>query len=1023
MKEETFFSEEELTAARQYWLSRLSGLTGDKDELDLQHGFKIVSESKKENYRFDFPPQLIEKIFAICKDQDLLLYILLIAVFKLLLGKYSGQDEIPIGSPIYSASGEYYRYNTCIPLIDRLSDEMTFRQLLSQVKNTVIESYKNQHYSLEEVLTSLGMNNIAGQGFNYMKMVVLLENIHNKEIIRDIIDSPVNEMTVSFNKAGQNIETRVFYNSLLFNEDRINNLFASYLWVFEQVLANRDIYLADIPWITEIEREKLLFEFNNTEADYPHCSTVIDLFTGQAEKTPHYIALIFMEYQFSYNALNERANRLARQLEGRGVTAGNFVGMMAIYSAEMIIGLLGILKAGAAYLPIDPGYPSRRINYMLKDAGVKILLTKVLPNMLNGIDFNGEIADLEAHGMYAMLPNRMDYPGKQNIIPSPVYIIYTSGSTGEPKGVLIEHRSLVNYASWKIRKYDFTPADKTLQLISLCFDGFGANLYPALLSGGTLVIPDGSRYGDFKYINRVIDERNITHMSVVPIMYRACLENAGKDAQFKSLRIVALAGDKAAAELIELGISRYPHIHLINEYGPTESTIAAAAYWGVTPGKAGIIGKPAANINLYILDKCLQLQPIGVPGELCISGAGLAMGYLNRPGLTCEKFRPLMPQITQITQIKNKNSALRADLNAFGDEKNFQHSAFSIQHSNLYCTGDRARWLPDGNIELLGRIDQQVKIRGYRVELREVETALSKITSIQEVVVLDKRDSIGNNYLCAYFTAKQKLKTPFLRETAATLIPDYMVPSRFIQLDKMPVTLNGKLDRKALLELPGVTGTYDTIRSADDIDLTDIYEELENEKAPGLDETLLAKFKKCLFKKNPYIVVSDLELSDQENVLKIVKTHRHNSMVLNRNMFLLLDIFDGTKDIYTLFSLLEHIKIKLLAYPVVIEDVLEIVYNFNDKQEITLNGEFLVFIKVIKLLYRSHLIQVIEPGPDIALAMLPKEAEIAVPLFTADESYDFAMVPRKINFVNKKFSKEGVLLLGDTTGMPTSGLL
>jgi amino acid adenylation domain-containing protein len=438
------------------------------------------------------------------------------------------------------------------------------------------------------------------------------------------------------------------------------------------------------------------------------------------------------------------------------------------------------------------------------------------------VDFNGEIANLEDPGMY---PIDTANPEKINTVNHPVYVIYTSGSTGDPKGVLVEHQSLVNYACWKIRAYGFTPRDKTLQLISLCFDGFGANLYPAILSGGTLVVPDGSRYGDFKYINHVIRERHVTHMSVVPIMYRACLENIEKvesnDDPLKSLRMVVLAGEKAGAELIDLSLSRHQHITLINEYGPTEGTIAVTAYWGVTGGKTGMIGKPAANTKIFILDKTNQLQPIGVPGELCISGTALARGYLNQPGLTAQKFclrrpggsfcknRPLDPHKNFLLKGTDKNHM--QSCNHASMQVSFHHSPHlpisPSPHSPIYLTGDRARWLADGNIELLGRIDQQVKIRGYRVEPREVEAALSGTGGIKEVVVIDKKDAMGNNYLCAYFTAREQINIAELREMLAGTLPDYMVPSRFIRLETFPLTPNGKLDRKALPEPEQVVDT------------------------------------------------------------------------------------------------------------------------------------------------------------------------------------------------------------------------
>jgi amino acid adenylation domain-containing protein len=754
INEHMFFSEDQLALARQYWLGQLSG---DVSELDFGFGSGAGTGGKKDSYRIDFPGDITAKLFTLCKDKDLLLYIILTAVFKVILFKYGSQAEIIVGSPLYSTSAEYYDYNECIPLIDVLNERMTFRQLLSQVKNTVIEGYKNQHYSLAKILESPAAPH---QHLNYAKMLLMMESIHKKELIQDIVNSGNNEMTVSFARRETRLDAEICCDPRIFEKETVTDIFRAYFQVFDQVLSNRDIELRDIQWVSREERERLLFEFNDTRTDYSPSATVVELFQDQAAKHPDRAALVFKDKEVTFNQLNEQANRAANRLREKGVTADVIVGLLPVYSLEMIVGIFAILKAGGAYLPIDPGYPAKRIRCMLRDAAVDLLLISAPRQMVDKLDFHGEIVDLEDTLLYRA--GAAD-PGKTVTGKHLAYVIYTSGSSGEPKGVMIRHKSLLNYVTWRINEYGFTPVDKTLQLISVSFDGFAANLYPSLLAGGVLVLPDGHHYGDFKYINRLIQERNITYMSVVPVMFRASLENSENN-ELKTLRMVVLAGEKPSAELIELSMANNRGITLINEYGPTESTVAASAYRGLTAAKAGVIGKPAANTNIHILDKNSRLQPVGMPGELCISGTGLARGYCNRVELTLEKFVP----------------------NPF------------CPGESMYKTGDRARWLPDGNIEFLGRLDQQIKIRGYRVELQEVETAILETGFIKEAAVILKKDALDNNYLCAYFRSDRSVGVSEFREVLNRTLPEYMVPARFIRLDILPLTPNGKLDRKGL---------------------------------------------------------------------------------------------------------------------------------------------------------------------------------------------------------------------------------
>lgn len=751
-KNGTFFSAEEMNSAAEYWHRQL---IFDVCELDLQYDFPKTLDAAKEMIEIDFAKDLVLRLSEICKGQHLLLYILLVAVVKILLFKYVQQKSIIISAPLYSTSGEYYDFNKCLPLVDLVDEEMTFKELLGQIQKTIVEGYKNQHYSIDEVLESINSGN---RKINYMKVLVLLENIHIKASVDDIIDSSNNDIAIVFMKLENKIEMKLIYDSSGFERNTIDGMAELFLHILRQVISNGNIDLRRIELTKEAQKKMMLFDFNDTEINYPPDSTVLNEFESQVSKSPHHIGLFYKDIGLTYKELDEQAGRLAAVLAKVAVSVNHIVGIMAKYSPEMIIGMVGILKAGGAYLPIDPGYPVKRIEYMLSDAAVDVLLS--YPPMLSRINFAGKSISLEERELFR---RESIAPIKTVSADSMAYIIYTSGSTGTPKGVIVEHKNLLNYTLWRIKICAFTLMDKTLQLISPSFDGFGANLYPTILSGGTLILPDPSRFGDFKFINRLIEKIHVTHMSVVPVMYRACLECL-EDDELRSLRIVVLAGEKAPIQLIQLSQQKNRDVVLMNEYGPTENTIAVSAFVGITVDAVGIIGRPVDNTRVYILDRCNQLQPVGVAGELCVAGQSLTRGYCNRSEMTGEKFvaHPLIP-----------------------DEI-------------IYKTGDRARWLKDGNIELLGRIDQQVKVRGYRVEPEEIESAILKTGSVDRVVVVNKNDLYGNNFLCAYFTSDHAIEIRNLKEELSTLLPDYMVPSKFIQLEALPLTHNGKLDRHSL---------------------------------------------------------------------------------------------------------------------------------------------------------------------------------------------------------------------------------
>jgi amino acid adenylation domain-containing protein len=472
----------------------------------------------------------------------------------------------------------------------------------------------------------------------------------------------------------------------------------------------------------------------------------------------------------TYKELNEKSDHAAYLLKEKGVLADEIIGIMVEPSVEMVIGLLAILKAGGAYLPIDPQYPEERIDYMLTDSAAKILLKSDAINRVptpHHLSFNLSTLSSSSTLTCQVSPANL------------ASIIYTSGTSGEPKGVLIHHRGLVNYTLWRVAFYRLTPYDRTLQLLSYCFDGFASNFYSSLLSGGTLFMVPGSKRLDFDYIRSLIKCCHITNISLVPSMYRMLLQSV-EPGDLDSLKFIVLAGETTNEELIEKSKANAPHISLFNEYGPTEATVTAAGGTRICASKVGMIGKPITNTCIYILDTYLNPVPLGVVGELCIAGTGVARGYLNNPELTAKKFDH--------------------DLWDYRDYHDGYHKSYRSYRSYIYRTGDLARWLPEGDIEFLGRIDNQVKIRGFRVELGEIQLQLLKHDLTREAVVIDRQEENGTAYLCAYIVPKETFDLKVLKEYLSKHLPNYMIPSYFVQLDRIPLNPNGKLDRKSLPE-------------------------------------------------------------------------------------------------------------------------------------------------------------------------------------------------------------------------------
>ncbi|MHC0068928.1 non-ribosomal peptide synthetase, partial [Nostoc sp. UIC 10890] len=550
--------------------------------------------------------------------------------------------------------------------------------------------------------------------------------------------------------------------------------------------------ISQLPLLTEVEQHQLLVEWTDTQVDYPLDLCIHQLFEEQVQRTPDAVAVVFEDQQLTYQQLNSRANQLAHYLKSLGVSTDMLVGICVERSIEMVVGLLGILKAGGAYLPLDPEYPTERLHFMLEDAQVSVLLTqqKLLDRLSQ---HQAKLVCLDTDWQL------ISQLSQDNLITETqatnlAYVIYTSGSTGQPKGVLIAHQGLLNLVFWHQNTFNITTLDKATQLAGTAFDAAVWELWPYLTAGASIYLVKSEFLSSLAKLRDWLISKQIT-ISFLPTPLAQELLSLEWPTENLALHSILTGGDK---------LHQYPSdlipFQLVNNYGPTENTVVTTSGLVVAKEQDQIspsIGRAIANTQTYILDSNLQLVPIGIPGELHIAGVGLAKGYLNRPELTTEKFIP--------NPFKRSRGA--GEQGSRG-AKILPNSQSLVPSPRLYKTGDLARYLPDGNIEYLGRIDNQVKIRGFRIELAEIEALLGQHDDVQICCVIAREETPGNKRLVAYVVphlqaicTERSRSTPTtdeLRQFLDDKLPGYMVPSVFVMLESLPLTPNGKVDRRAL---------------------------------------------------------------------------------------------------------------------------------------------------------------------------------------------------------------------------------
>ncbi|MCK4258178.1 MAG: amino acid adenylation domain-containing protein, partial [Halanaerobiales bacterium] len=748
-----------------YWLDRFSG---EIPVLNMPTDYPRPVEMTfaGDYYKHELSSELMKKLTEFTSRNNVTLYMLLLAAYNILLSRYSGQEDIIIGSPIAGRDHADLEnvlgmFVNTLAMRNYPTKDKTFADFLKEVKDNSLDAFENQQFQIEMLIDKLNLTRDLSRN-PLFDVTFIVQNANQLDFATDNLkfrfyDFDYNiakfDLTLAVYENGLDEEMNFYfeYNTGLYKKETITRLAIHLERIIWTVLANPELALSEIEFITEEEKQQLLVDFNQTYAEYSAEKTIHQLFMEQVIRVPDNIAVVFGEEKLTYQMLDDRANLLAAKLRAAGIKANEIVAIMVERSVEMIIGYLGVLKAGGAYLPIDPEYPKARIEYMLQDSNAKLLLTE--DKLMNSVEFSGQMIDLKDPNLYL---GEVKFLDNINNCRDLAYLIYTSGTTGLPKGVMIEHRGIVNLQKFFVSYLGILETDRVLQFATCAFDAAVLDCYMALLTGASLHLVLTDVIKDYRKFEDFLNEQGITIVLLPPIY----LSNLNP-ANVQTLRKLLTGGSATNFDLIEKWNNS--NREYINAYGPTETTICATA-WKAEGGDYHTvpIGQPITNTRAYILDEQMNLVPIGIAGELCISTVGLARGYLNRPELTKEKF---------------------VDTLTFG---------------RLYKTGDLARWLPDGNIEFLGRIDHQVKIRGFRIELAEIENHLLQHEEIIEVIVIDREDKNGNKYLVAYLVSCRKLAHAELIEYLQVYLPEYMIPAYFIHLPEMPLTSSGKIDRKAL---------------------------------------------------------------------------------------------------------------------------------------------------------------------------------------------------------------------------------
>lgn len=796
---------------KNYWVEKISSVSQAFSVTNAK-----VTEANLSSLDFGIESAIVKPIKSLAQNNEMTEYIIYLSFFGILLYKYFKQSELLISSPGIKSKNHdddngrflFYKLN--------FAEDYSLKKVLQTTRNEVQKSINYKDYA-----------------YNDLRLILKKNNINDNLLYQfGFCDNRVNAQSTEFKKVNlqfklerignERTKVKLNFDKLIFEKRFVEQFVSHYKNLLDYVNKTLDDTIGEIEILSQSEKRQLLVDFNDIRADYPSDKTIVDLFEEQSEKFSDHTALLYEGEVLTYKELNERSNQLAHYLREKcQIEPEDLVGLILDRSVWMTIGVLGILKSGAAYVPMDPYYPEDRIQFILRDASVKALILGnkglIVKDELKGYSQVSIKDDWEGISTYAK-----ENPGSKIKTSDMAYIIYTSGSTGRPKGVIVEHRNVVSLLFNKKFQFGFSENDVWTLFHSVCFDFSVWEIFGALLYGGKLIVVPNKITRTPKVFLKLLEKERVTVLNQIPTIFNhlaaEVLGNEGK--RGISLRYVIFGGEALNPILLEKWHGRYPEVELVNMYGITETTVHVTRKEirkeEIELGKSNI-GKPIPTLCCYIMDERLRLVPLGVAGEIVVGGAGVSRGYLNRAELTIEKFI---------------------------------ESPF-VNGERLYRSGDLGRWLWNGDIEFLGRIDEQVKIRGYRIECGEIESLLLRLENVKEAVVIAKEGTIGNapgdseqiKYLTAYLNVVEVVSTSVYREYFKDLIPDYMIPSYYVQLDRFPLTSSGKIDKKALPDLDRSNISeeiYEAPRNETEEALVNIWEEVLGIEKIGINENFFS---------------------------------------------------------------------------------------------------------------------------------------------------------------------------------------
>jgi amino acid adenylation domain-containing protein len=862
--ESNYINSTKFEVDRQFWIELL--------KKDHDKAFESCAQlSNSSDYTTQRKSVMLKRddfnqIFNFCKKNEVTVYHYFIASIYMLNRLYNNNLFV-LGLPILNRSTSEHKktigaFISVIPFLPVKSEYNTFKELLSNIKSSLLSCYRHQKYPFYDLALEINKPGLFYNiSFSYQKTeypiefageptstVYINNGFQQEDITIHLIENVYDEK--------ENVIIYFDYKKDAFAEEIIDNLMNHFVLLLTNIYKNSDLNLNDIDFMPVKEKNQILNNFNNTKADFPNGKCIHQLFEEQSIKTPKNIAVVYNNKVLTYRELNRMSDKLASFLQMKNVKPNTLVGICMERSWEMVLAIVGVLKAGGAYVPLDPEYPDERLDYMIEDSKVSIILTQehFYRKLANS---KAEIVKLDTD--WENVNKCSEKKLELKVTPENwAYMIYTSGSTGRPKGAINTHVGLVNRINWMQKELGLKENDAILQKTPFSFDVSVWEFVWPLTVGARIVMAKPGGHRDPLYLVDTICHQNITTIHFVPSMLKLFLDEITVK-NCKSLKRIVCSGEELKVELQNECLKKLK-VDLYNLYGPTEAAIDVS-YWKCRQNdklRVVPIGKPIDNIKLLILNKDLKILPVGVVGELYIAGIGLAVGYHNKPELTCEKFIP---------------------------------NPYNMQgYDRLYKTGDLARWLPDGNIEYLGRIDHQVKINGLRIELGEVEYQISCIKGIKEVKVVDKTDKKGNKFLAAYIVMDKQVPeydNEYFRNYLRRFTPAFMIPSFFIYINKFPLLPNGKLDRRALPDYEqSIINNREYIEpfTKEEKELAAIFKPVLNIDKIGLTDNFFdlgGTSLKAIQVVNRYKAITIQELYDHPSIRTILQFLKHNEVRRN----------------------------------------------------------------------------------------------------------------------------------------------